>query len=184
MPRGRSQGTDRPKSPGRQPKIAMSSTHLSRLFEKRRRARNLKPGQLARLAGCGNVPKSGARIRTFELSGNVTRTSREACRLGLLLANNRPACTGAAVLRTPPDGPEWRRSRADAGHVRRRRCLSSPWMCGRVLLPLQVASRVDHEFPVAGHLNHLFFLGLHSWSRGRGLDQEFDRHHLARLFSR
>lgn len=33
--------------------------------------RGLKPKQLARLAGCVNVPKNGSRIRSFELSGNI-----------------------------------------------------------------------------------------------------------------
>ncbi len=48
------------------------STHLSRYFQQQRLDRGLKPGQLARLAGCLNVPKNGSRIRTFELSGHIT----------------------------------------------------------------------------------------------------------------
>lgn len=51
----------------------MSRTHLSRYFEQQRLALGLKPGQLARLAGCKNVPKSGGRIRTFELSGEISK---------------------------------------------------------------------------------------------------------------
>jgi hypothetical protein len=47
------------------------STRLSRYFEQKRLEKGLKPGQLARLAGCANVPKSGDRIRHFELSGYV-----------------------------------------------------------------------------------------------------------------
>jgi hypothetical protein len=47
------------------------STNLSRYFEQKRLDRGLKPGQLARLAGCVNVPKNGSRIRTFELSGSI-----------------------------------------------------------------------------------------------------------------
>jgi hypothetical protein len=47
------------------------STRLSRYFEQKRLDRGLKPGQLARLAGCANVPKNGSRIRSFELSGNI-----------------------------------------------------------------------------------------------------------------
>jgi hypothetical protein len=49
------------------------STNLSRYFQQKRLDRSLKPGQLARLAGCVNVPKNGSRIRTFELSGSIGR---------------------------------------------------------------------------------------------------------------
>jgi hypothetical protein len=49
------------------------STHLSRYFQQKRLARGLKPGQLARLAGCVNVQKNGSRIRSFELSGHITQ---------------------------------------------------------------------------------------------------------------
>jgi hypothetical protein len=49
------------------------STHLSRHFAERRLTRGLKPGQLARLAGCANVQKNGGRIRAFELSGRIGR---------------------------------------------------------------------------------------------------------------
>lgn len=48
------------------------STHLSRHFAERRLARGLKPGELARLAGCGNVPKNGGRIRAFEMTGRIS----------------------------------------------------------------------------------------------------------------
>jgi hypothetical protein len=47
------------------------STNLSRYFQQKRLDRGLKPGQLARLAGCGNVQKNGSRIRSFELSGSI-----------------------------------------------------------------------------------------------------------------
>jgi hypothetical protein len=47
------------------------STNLSRHFEKQRLEKGLKPGQLARLAGCVNVQKNGSRIRSFELSGTI-----------------------------------------------------------------------------------------------------------------
>lgn len=47
------------------------STHLSRYFQQKRLDRGLKPGQLARLAGCVNVQKNGSRIRSFELSGSI-----------------------------------------------------------------------------------------------------------------
>ena len=47
------------------------STNLSRYFEQKRLDRGLKPGQVARLAGCVNVQKNGSRIRTFELSGSI-----------------------------------------------------------------------------------------------------------------
>ena len=47
------------------------STHLSRYFQQKRLEKGLKPGQLARLAGCVNVPKNGGRIRSFELSGHI-----------------------------------------------------------------------------------------------------------------
>jgi hypothetical protein len=47
------------------------STNLSRYFQQKRLDRGLKPGQLARLAGCVNVQKNGSRIRSFELSGCV-----------------------------------------------------------------------------------------------------------------
>ena len=47
------------------------STHLSRYFQQKRLDRGLKPGQLARLAGCMNVQKNGSRIRSFELSGSI-----------------------------------------------------------------------------------------------------------------
>lgn len=49
------------------------STHLSRYFAERRREAGRKPGELARLAGCGNVEKNGGRIRTFELTGRISR---------------------------------------------------------------------------------------------------------------
>jgi hypothetical protein len=49
------------------------STHLSRHFEQKRFEKGLKPGQLARLAGCTNIPKNGSRIRCFELSGNIVQ---------------------------------------------------------------------------------------------------------------
>ena len=47
------------------------STHLSRYFQQKRLDRGLKPGQLARLAGCTNIPKNGDRIRMFELHGHI-----------------------------------------------------------------------------------------------------------------
>ena len=47
------------------------STSLSRYFQQKRLDRGLKPGQLARLAGCVNVQKNGSRIRSFELSGSI-----------------------------------------------------------------------------------------------------------------
>ncbi len=47
------------------------STHLSRHFQQQRLDRGLKPGQLARLAGCVNIIKNGSRIRQFELSGSI-----------------------------------------------------------------------------------------------------------------
>jgi hypothetical protein len=47
------------------------STNLSHYFEQKRREKGLKPGQLARLAGCVNVQKNGSRIRSFELSGSI-----------------------------------------------------------------------------------------------------------------
>jgi hypothetical protein len=47
------------------------STHLSRYFQQKRLDRGLKPGQLARLAGCANIQKNGSRIRSFELSGTI-----------------------------------------------------------------------------------------------------------------
>ena len=47
------------------------STNLSRYFQQKRLDRGLKPGQVARLAGCVNVPKNGSRIRSFELSGSI-----------------------------------------------------------------------------------------------------------------
>jgi hypothetical protein len=47
------------------------STNLSRHFQQKRLDRGLKPGQLARLAGCVNVQKNGSRIRSFELSGSI-----------------------------------------------------------------------------------------------------------------
>lgn len=47
------------------------STNLSRYFQQKRLDAGLKPGQLARLAGCVNVQKNGGRIRCFELSGNI-----------------------------------------------------------------------------------------------------------------
>jgi hypothetical protein len=49
------------------------STNLSRYFQQQRLDRGLKPGQLARLAGCVNVQKNGGRIRSFELSGDIGR---------------------------------------------------------------------------------------------------------------
>jgi hypothetical protein len=47
------------------------STNLDRYFEQKRLDRGLKPGQLARLAGCCNVQKNGSRIRSFELSDSI-----------------------------------------------------------------------------------------------------------------
>src|SRR5262249_38928315 len=47
------------------------SSNLSRYFQQQRLDRGLKPGQLARLAGCTNVQKNGSRIRCFELSGSI-----------------------------------------------------------------------------------------------------------------
>ena len=47
------------------------STNLSRYIQQKRLDRGLKPGQLARLAGCVNVQKNGSRIRSFELSGSI-----------------------------------------------------------------------------------------------------------------
>ena len=47
------------------------STNLSRFFQQKRLDRGLKPGQLARLAGCMNLQKNGNRIRSFELSGSI-----------------------------------------------------------------------------------------------------------------
>ncbi len=49
------------------------STHLSRYFHEQRLAKGLKPGQLAHLAGCENIPKNGNRIRQFEMTGNISR---------------------------------------------------------------------------------------------------------------
>jgi hypothetical protein len=48
------------------------STHLSRHFEQARLSRNLKPSELARLAGCVNILKNGNRIRQFELTGIIS----------------------------------------------------------------------------------------------------------------
>jgi hypothetical protein len=47
------------------------STNFSRYFQQKRLDRGLKSGQLARLAGCMNVPKNGSRIRSLGLSGNI-----------------------------------------------------------------------------------------------------------------
>jgi hypothetical protein len=47
------------------------STNLSHYFEQKRLEKGLKPGQVARLAGCANFQKNGSRIRCFELSGNI-----------------------------------------------------------------------------------------------------------------
>lgn len=49
------------------------STHLSRYFEQLRHARSLKPGELAAKAGCTNIAKSGGKIRTFELTGAISK---------------------------------------------------------------------------------------------------------------
>ena len=49
------------------------STNLSRYFQQQRLDLGLKPGQLARLAGCSNIQKNGGRIRSFELSGHITQ---------------------------------------------------------------------------------------------------------------
>ncbi len=51
----------------------MSSTNLSRHFEQTRLTRNLKPSELARLAGCKNVLKNGNRIRQFEITGDISK---------------------------------------------------------------------------------------------------------------
>ncbi len=48
------------------------STNLSRFFEQARLARGLKPGQLAQLIG-KNVSKIGNSIRTFELTGDISK---------------------------------------------------------------------------------------------------------------
>jgi transcriptional regulator with XRE-family HTH domain len=48
------------------------SSHLSRHFEQARLARNLKPSELARLAGCVNIHKNASKIRQFELTGNIS----------------------------------------------------------------------------------------------------------------
>ena len=48
------------------------STHLSSHFEQARIARGLKPGQLAQQIG-KNVSKIGNRIRTFELTGDISK---------------------------------------------------------------------------------------------------------------
>lgn len=49
------------------------STHLSRYFEQQRLAQGLKPGELAAKAGCTNIAKSGGRIRTFEITGAISK---------------------------------------------------------------------------------------------------------------
>ena len=49
------------------------STHLSRHFTEQRLAKGLKPGQLARLAGYENVGINGGRIRSFEMSGDISQ---------------------------------------------------------------------------------------------------------------
>jgi hypothetical protein len=49
------------------------STNLSRYIQQKRLDKGLKPGQVARLAGCVNVQKNGSRIRSFELSGSIGR---------------------------------------------------------------------------------------------------------------
>jgi hypothetical protein len=59
-------------SPAGISRVALS-TNLSRYFQQQRLGRGLKPGQLARLAGCVNVQKNGGRIRTFELGGYIGR---------------------------------------------------------------------------------------------------------------
>jgi hypothetical protein len=41
--------------------------------EQARLSTNLKPSELARLAGCENVLKNGNRIRQFELTGDITQ---------------------------------------------------------------------------------------------------------------
>ncbi len=51
----------------------MSSTNLSRHFEQARLSRNLKPSELAHLAGCKNVLKNGNRIRQFEMTGDISQ---------------------------------------------------------------------------------------------------------------
>ncbi|GIW78379.1 MAG: hypothetical protein KatS3mg105_0186 [Gemmatales bacterium] len=48
-------------------------THLSRYFETKRKAKQLSPGELARLAGCQNISKSGNKIRQFEMHGTINR---------------------------------------------------------------------------------------------------------------
>lgn len=48
------------------------ATHLSRHFEERRLAKNLKPGQLAALVGYKNIPKGSNRIRAFEIAGKIS----------------------------------------------------------------------------------------------------------------
>jgi len=55
------------------------STNLSRHFQQQRLDRGMKPGQLARLAGCVNAQKNGNCIRQFELSGSI---GQEPCRAG------------------------------------------------------------------------------------------------------
>lgn len=47
-------------------------SNLSHHFEQQRLARNLRPGQLAQLIG-RNVSKIGNRIRTFELTGYISK---------------------------------------------------------------------------------------------------------------
>jgi hypothetical protein len=61
------------------------STHLSRYFERLRRSRNLKPGQLAQLAGCTNVPKAGHLLEAalLEASAGTARAEIVASELFL-----------------------------------------------------------------------------------------------------
>lgn len=49
------------------------STRLSSYFEEARLSRNLKPSQLAKLAGYQKILRVGGKIRTFELTGKVSQ---------------------------------------------------------------------------------------------------------------
>lgn len=63
-------------------------THLSRHFEQQRRARDLRPGQLATLAGYTNPSKIGNRIRQFELSGDISKELFETLVVALEIDTN------------------------------------------------------------------------------------------------
>jgi len=53
------------------------ATQLSRFFEQQRLAKGLRPGELAHLIGCSNVPKNGSRIRVFEQTGAISKELSE-----------------------------------------------------------------------------------------------------------